>query len=135
MLSLPEIKNRIEQLAKQIDAPANLIPSYGTSKNIGDPFIDVDDSHYYYLALERDVKTINRQTSNFDELLYWVFQYITSTMALYYELNHRDPNSMNDFRRVKFAYQLELLEKLSPMWRKRREQEIEDMLKDHPYRK
>jgi hypothetical protein len=133
MLTLLEIRTKIEQLAKQINAPADLLPTYGTSKNIGDPFIYVDNAYYYYLAYERDVKTTNKQTSNSDELLYWVFESVTDSMAASFELANRSPNSKEDFRRVMFAHQLELLGKLSVEWKKKREKEILEILNRSPY--
>jgi hypothetical protein len=134
MLSLAEIKYKIEQLASQINVPANLMPTFGTSMNDGTPCIEVDDSLYYYSAVDRDVKTVNRQTSDFNELLFWVFHFITFLMAVHYEANNRVPNESHDYRKAMFAYQLVLLNKLSPMLRKRGEQEIAEILRNHPYR-
>ncbi len=134
MLSLIEIKYKVEQLANKINVPAKRMPTYGTSKNDGTPYIEVDDSYYYYLALERDVKCINRQTPDLEELLYWIFHDITFTMAMSYELEHRVSNVSRDHRKTIFAYQLDMLNKLNPLWKKRREQEIIDILKETPYR-
>ena len=132
MFSLIEIKQKIEQLAIQIDASANqMLPTYGTSKDDGTPYIEVEYSNYFYLAYDRDTKSINRKTQDIDELLYWVFAGVTFNMASSYASAHRDP-SIN-YRRIMFSHQLELLEKLNPLWRKRREKEIDEILKGSPY--
>ena len=131
MFSLIEIKPKIEQLASKIDAPVHIRPTYGTSKDEGTPYIEVDDSSYYFLARDRDTKTLNRKTQDIDELLYWVFEYITSSMASSYAVVHRD--SINNHRMVMFLHQLELLKKLNPLWEKRREKEIDEILKFSPY--
>jgi hypothetical protein len=131
MFSLTEIAQKVEQLAVRINAPSSKRPGYGTSENIGAPYIEVDDSNYYFLAFDRDVRTLNRKTQDVNELLYWVFAYITSSMSSSYASSHRDLNI--DYRKVMFDYQLELLEELDPVWRERREKEIEEILKNNPY--
>jgi hypothetical protein len=131
MLTFSEIKQRIEQLGDQIDAPTNLMPTYGTSKNDGTPHIEVSDSSYFYRALERDMVCINRKTSSIDELLFWVYQDVTFNMACSYELAHRD--SKVNSRKVIFSYQLGLLSLISIEWKERREDEIAEILKEHPY--
>jgi hypothetical protein len=132
MLKLDEIKKNVEILASQINAPANQMPTYHLSRDDGTPHIEVDAKNYYYIALERDRKIKNQQTDDVDELLYWVLRDITFNMATSYELAHREPKS--DPRKGIFSYQLDLLEKLNPLWKERRRREITEILKDHPYR-
>ena len=131
MFSLIEIKHKVEQLANLINAPGDKRPGYGTSENIGTPYIEVDDSNYYFLAFDRDIRTLNRKTQDIDELLYWVFAYITSGMSSSYASLHRDPK--NNYRRVMFSHQLELLERLNPLWKEQRGKEIDEILKTNPY--
>lgn len=132
MFSLSEIKQKTEELARQINAPLGKRPSYGYSERDGSPHIEVDDSSYYFLAFDRDVKTMNRKTQDFDELLYWIFSYITHSTASSYASTHRDPH--NNFRRAMFSHQLQLLEKLNPFWKNRMEKEIDEILKVNPYK-
>jgi hypothetical protein len=54
-------------------------------------------------------------------------------MASEYELHNRKPGE--DFRRVLFAKQLELFEKLNTGWLALKQKELEDILKQHPYEK
>lgn len=133
ILTLDEVQRRIEELAKKIDAPANLMPTYGASKNGGTPFLEVDNSSssYSYRAFDRDTTTMNRSTHDIDELLYWVFQDVTFSMASEYRARHRDP-AIN-YRKVIFSHQLELLEALDSRWRKLRERKIREILKQFPY--
>jgi hypothetical protein len=132
MLNLDQIKQRIEQLANQIQAPANIMPTYGFSKHDGTPHIEVNNLTYGYVSFERDVKTLDRKTSSFDIFLYWVFEYITSSMASEYAKTHRDPKV--DSRKVRFEHQLSLLEVINHDWKERREKEIAEILDISPYR-
>lgn len=131
MFNLVEIKQKVEQLAAQINAPSNKRPGYGVSETVGAPYIEVDEFNYYFLAFDRDVKTLNRKTQDVNELLYWVFAYITSSMSSTYASSHRDHN--NNFRKIMFSHQLELLDKIDPLWRARREKEIDEILRNNPY--
>jgi len=66
-----------------------------------------------------------------DELLYWIFEGITFGMAGRYELQHRVP--YQDFRRILFEHQLELIAKLNTKWKERREFEQKETLSRHPF--
>jgi hypothetical protein len=132
MLNLDQIKQRVEQLADQIHAPADVMPTYKFFKGDGTPNIEIDSRAYYYIGYERDTKVLDRQTSDLDVLLYWVFEHITSLMASDYVRTHRDPKV--DARRIRFEHQLSLLEAINRDWKERREKEIAEILKDYPYR-
>jgi Immunity protein 63 len=125
------IKQRIEQLAQQINAPANALPTYDLSRRDGTPHIEYADSFYYYISFDRNITALNKKTADIEELLYWVFQDVTFHMSSRYGSAHRD--SETDSRKVLFGHQLELLGALNPRWKERREQEIVEMLKAHPY--
>jgi hypothetical protein len=127
-----EIRQKINLLAKKIDAPKDLLPAFSFSERAeGQLSIEVDDLNYHLRAWDRDLLTINRQTPEIDELLYWVFELITFDMASNYEVNHRDEKI--DFRRKLFSYQLSLLEKLSPKWKGICQANISEILRNHPY--
>ena len=111
-----------------------ILPTYGTSKDDSTPFIEVNAPYYYYLAYERGVKCINRQTTKLEDLLYWVFQDITFDLAMSYEPEHRIPAASHDYRKAIFTHQLELLNSISLSWKKKREQEIAAIISDHPDR-
>ena len=62
---------------------------------------------------------------------YWIFQNVTFEMALTYGKKHQNPKL--DFRRVLFGYQLELLAQLNPSWKEKKQAEVNDILKRHPF--
>jgi hypothetical protein len=131
MITLNDVKNQVDQLAKVINAPGELLPTYGSSIDNAHPHIEIHGPSYHYIIIERGQEFENKGTFELDELLYWIFQDITFTMAHKYELEHRRPHA--DIRRLLFSYQLDLLNNLNKNWKKRYEQEVEEILKHHPY--
>lgn len=131
MRSLIEIQQLIDKLALQINPPAHVMPTYDNLRRDGTPNIEVGDSLYYYRAFDRGTLSLNRQTDNLANLLYWVFEDITSTMASDYVREH--PDSQINSRKARFEHQLMLLEKINREWKKLREKEIEEILKNSPY--
>lgn len=130
--TLEDIKVQVEQLAKLINAPKDMLPTYGTSRRDGTPHVEIVEEIYYYIAYDRDTTSMNRKTYELQELLYWIFENLTSLMGYAYGRIHRKPKV--DSRRLAFSHQLELLEKLNLEWKEKRQQEIEEILRSHPYR-
>ena len=129
MLDIDKVKQSIEQLTHKLHVPTRAMPTYGYSKDDGTPHIEVDDSTYYYICLDRGVRR-EQKTSELDTLLYWAIKDITWSTALDYATAHRDPKKK--FREVLFDYQLSLLELINHDWKKRVEQEIDEILKNSP---
>jgi len=73
---------------------------------------------------------INQTTSLF-EISYWAMNHITSWMSASYELKNRIKSQ--DSRRMMFENQLELLSVIGINYKKRRENEIDEILKYAPY--
>lgn len=132
MLTLTEIESRVKKQAAVIGAPAETLPTFGRSEQSGRPHIEVDSNGYHYVIAERGQELERHTTPDIDELLYLIFQWITFELAIKYELHHRIPG--RDVRRVLFAYQQDLLLRLSPAWSERRKSEHEQILQKHPFR-
>jgi hypothetical protein len=73
-----------------------------------------------------------RSAATEDELLYWLMDDVTTSIALEFELKNRIPGQ--DSRRQLFAKNLELLGKLSPEWARRKESEYAQVLSRSPFR-
>ncbi|MDR3577981.1 MAG: Imm63 family immunity protein [Anaerolineaceae bacterium] len=131
MLTLNDVKDQVDQLARVINVPGELLPTYGSSIDFAHPHIEIHGPSYHYIIIERGQELDNKRTFELYELLYWIFQHVTFSMASTYELEHRKPHV--DTRRLLFSYQLDLLNNLNKNWKKRRELEIEEILKHHPY--
>ena len=130
-LTLPEIESRVKKLAEAIVAPAETLPTFGRSQQNGRPHIEVDSGGYHYIIAERGQELERHTTSDIDELLYQIFQWITFELAVNYELGHRIEGQ--DIRRLLFEYQEHLLSQVSRAWGERRKQEHELILQKHPF--
>ena len=131
LLTLPEIKARVDELAKKIDASPNYLPIYGESRRDGHPHIEIGSEGYYYLAIERTVVCDRLITQNLDELLYKIFSDVTFVLSIEYELAHRVQD--HDCRRIIFQHQIELLEALSHDWSEREAARHQETLIQHPF--
>ncbi len=131
MLPLQQIQSQIESLAARINAPQNILPTYGRSEDFARPHIEADPRGFHYVIIERGEERHRATTSNLDDLLYLVFSDITHSLALNYELRHRIETQ--DSRRLWFAHQVQLLNTLSPSWAARQAKEQDRILKEHPF--
>jgi len=131
LLTLAELRARVEALAAVADVPADHLPTYGRSADYARPHLEVD-SAYHWVVVERGQEFERRTTRDPDELLYWVFDAAISEGAGKWELAHRVPGL--DTRRGRFARQLELMGRLDPRWRDRLAARLDAVLARHPYR-
>jgi hypothetical protein len=129
--SLEEIRSEVNRLAAQINAPDDLLPTYGYSRDFAYPHIEVDARGYHYVVVERGQEIERITTVELDELLYHVFEHITFELACKYELSRRVEHQ--DFRRLLFQHQIELLSALSPKWAEVEAQDHERILQQYPY--
>lgn len=132
-ITLAEIEQRIRELARSIDAPDWILPTYGHSEDGARPHIEVEETgRMHYIVVERGQEIERITLVDLDDLLYRVFQSVTFSLACQFELNHREPKQ--DFRRIMFAKQVDLLGKLSPKWADRDAERHAEILKNHPFR-
>jgi hypothetical protein len=131
-LTLSQIKYKVEKLARIIEAPEDTLPTFGHSEQTGRPHIEIDSRGYHYVIAERGTEFKRDTTSDPDELLYHIFKSTTFEIACKYEVEHR--NFEQDFRRILFKYQEELLWRLSPIWGERRMMEHAEILQQNPFK-
>ena len=129
---LDDIKKKVDELAEKISAPIEILPTYGYSRDLAFPHIEIDDSGLmHYLIIERG-QELNRKTTHcLDVLLYWIFSDITFSIACKYELSHRVENK--DSRRIIFDKQKELLGILSITWQEKENEKHKTILKNYPF--
>jgi Immunity protein 63 len=125
---LTRLRERAFELAAKIGASSDIIPPFGESRD--GSYVDYDGL-YRWIVRERGQEIEHRLTLDEDELMCWVFSEITFEMAALYEVGHRRPSQ--DSRRLLFQHQLELLAKLSPVWKTRCEQEQQEILAHAPF--
>ncbi|MCB2365949.1 immunity 63 family protein [Clostridium tagluense] len=89
-------------------------------------------SAYHYVISEKRQEIKHQVTKNLDELLYSTFKYITFEMACDYEVRNRMEGQ--DFRRLLFNKQLELINLISEEFSLLLKTEIEVILKKYPFK-
>ncbi|MDR3404347.1 MAG: Imm63 family immunity protein [Chthoniobacter sp.] len=131
MKALPEIEAEINRLAAKVGASGHVLPTYGRTEDGARPHIEADARGYHYVVVERGQELRRNTTPDLDDLLYHVFESVTFSLACDYELAHRVAGQ--DFRRVLFARQIELLSSLSPSWAGRESLDHQRILQQHPF--
>jgi hypothetical protein len=128
---IDSIRKIVYELGEKINAPLSLLSLPDQARGDGTPHVELKNNKYHYVSSERGTEFSRDETSDLDELLYWIFSNITSSMAYSFELSHRKSNQ--DSRRLAFAKRLELLETINPEWAGREAKEIEKVLSTNPY--
>ena len=128
---LRRLQLQVESFAHLISVPAYLLPTYGRSEDFARPHLEVNGDGLHFVVVERGQEQLRRTTRQLDELLYWVFDGVTFSMAVKYEARHRVPGQ--DFRRLLFQHQLELLQQLKLAWAERCGREMAAVLRQHPF--
>src|SRR5690242_7624190 len=77
--TLNSIRHDVDRLAAIISAPSEYLPTYGSSEQSGLPHIELtSDGLMHWVVCERGSEVTRRTTGDDDELLYWVFESVTS---------------------------------------------------------
>ena len=131
-VTLSELKERVKTLGERINAPKNLYPTYGYSMDGALPHIEIDDSgNMHFVVVERGQELERRTTAILDELLFWIFETMTFSMACTFELKNR--NYTQDFRRILFTRQEELLGCIDASWQEKEHTNHNLILAEHPF--
>jgi hypothetical protein len=132
---LMDIVDNVIRLAKRINVPNRLLPSFGASCDLGGewtPDIEVNSRGYHYIIRDERGQELNRYTTDSqNELLYRIFTKISHDMAFEFEFNIR--RGEQDSRRMAFAKQIEILSQINSEWAKRMTDEMEVTLAAHPF--
>lgn len=131
MKTLREIEADVNDLAVRIGASANELPSYGQSRDLAQPHVEVGDGQYHFVVVERGQEISRKSSASYDDLLYWIFANATHSLAFEYELKNRVKD--RDCRRIAFPKQIELIDKISPAMSIRLSKHIEAILQHAPY--
>jgi hypothetical protein len=134
-LTIEAIKTQVNEIAANIGVDMERRFAYGANppENTCDyPFIEVNNGGYRYVVTERGNIVEDKQTQNIQELLYWIFEPITSSCVYCKDIMKNKPHQWEQ-RRFAWKKQLELLEKISPNFKARLKIEIADILKESPF--
>ena len=133
LYSIATIRKKVREYGNKINAPTELLTVRASSNHLGTPHVEINGAGYHFIVCERGNELDRRTTKDIQTLLYWIFKLIVFKMASDYELQNR--KSGEDFRKVLFAKQLELFEKLDTRWLALKQKELEGILNEHPYDK
>jgi hypothetical protein len=131
MINKAILATKILDLASVISAPASMVPRIGVANDFAYPYILLDQNRFFYIVRERGEVLEQRETSDLEDLLSWVFQDLTFQMATEFERKNRAPH--HDIRRLLWEHQLQLLDRLRPEWRIERQRQIDQILKENPF--
>jgi len=129
MNSIDDVRKKVAELGQLINAPMNKL--YVFENNEEGYHLELHGDEYHYILSERGQELDRFVTKIFDDLLYKIFEHITSSMAFSYEFDNRVLNQ--DSRRIAFTKKIELMSAINESWRKKIEQEIAKILQNSPY--
>ena len=93
--------------------------------------VEIHGEEYLCVVVERGIERKRVVTKSSSYLKYLFLQSATHAAASSFAANNKMPGQ--NFRRLLFKHQLKLLRKLKPEWADRRQKEIDEILKEHPY--
>ena len=132
MDNLNWFRAEVERLAKVIGASSTDLPTFGQSEDFARPHIEYSGGQWHFVVIERGEEQARTTSTDPEPILYEVFDGITFTMACNYEFRSRRKGE--DSRRQLFDVQLDLLGRLSNEWRRRKREDFDSVLRDHPFR-
>lgn len=124
------LQKKMKKLGNIIGVPLEKYPNLEQS-NDAHPYIEIHGNHFWFIIKERDIVCIKKEFNTMEELLFEVFDNITFSMAMDYELEHRIDGQ--DCRRLIFEHQLDLMGKLNVQWKDKLQKKIHTILLEHPY--
>jgi hypothetical protein len=133
-LSLSEIKMYVNDMASRInvDMGKHFAYSYGYPENLYEyPYVEVHKDGYCFIVKDRGQITVEKHTQDIQELLYWIFEFVTFDIALDFAVKHPFPASWQQ-RRIMWKKQLELLNTISPGFKEQRRRDITEILAKNP---
>jgi Immunity protein 63 len=117
-VDLPErvdnLRQRVSDPAGVIGAPSSLLPTYVHSDDMARPHIEWEGNQLHLAVRERGSEISRKWTTDVDEMLYWIFDGVTSEMASKWAAQQRIEG--HDFRIPWFRRRLELMGSLSGRW-------------------
>ena len=132
MKSLSYIQAQVDRLAALIGASGyHGLPTYGPMKDNSRPQVEVDARGYHFVVVKQGQEQARFTTGDLDDLLFHIFQSVTFSLAIDYEVAHQIETQ--DCRRLAFQKQIELLAQLSKRWAEREAEEQMHILHVQPF--
>lgn len=130
------LRERYEALLQRLPRPRSPfhagLPTRPTHN--GDAHVEIVDGRLEYVVTERGAELQRRVAQDADELLYWLFDDVTATLAWHERSSWWARLRGHDPRRRKFRAQVALLARLDPAWAERKRRHHAEVLARHPFR-
>jgi hypothetical protein len=125
-MSISTIRNRYYKIARKLEAPSLHIQFATKSQHDGRPHVELIGAKLHYVRVERGHEFERRETSDPDELLFWLISDITWSMASDWELANRIEEE--DSRKQLFRKDIELMSIVNQDWADRKRIKYEKLL-------
>lgn len=132
-LSLSSLAAEFRSMAERLDVEPYYKAFHTSPQHDGAPHVEMRSGKFEFVVTERGSELERISGLDNDEVLYLLFEGITSIMATSYELRNRKPTG--DGRAVWFPYQEKLMAGLRPSWGVRLKAEHEQILQKSPFRR
>lgn len=132
-LDTVDLEKHILQEIKPIQELINLNSIHFAKNNSGSEegtYIFSDQQGYHFVYSERGSETKHNVTDNLFEITYWTINSLVSSVAL--DLLRKNINKVENQRQYIFEQELMLLELIGANYKKTREIQIDEILKENP---
>jgi hypothetical protein len=131
-VELDQINAIVAGMAARISAPSSLLPTYGSSEDMGRPYVEIDARGYHLIVVEKGVEQYRTTVRLRDDLLFEIFRGVASSMGFEFEMCQAQRDV--DPRRVAFDKALSILGMLNKDWEKRQKEHYDRVLVKSPLR-
>ena len=91
MENIETIREMVFSIGAKINAPMEDLVIRDRRADFGTFHLEIHGDEYHYIATDRGRVCVREIARDLDELLYFIFSYITSSMASTYELHPTTP--------------------------------------------
>ncbi len=131
VLNHQQVQEIINGYGRKIGLSANEVVLRNEPSGFGEPHLEISDDYYHYVICERGSELSRESFLNVDDFIYEFFEMVTSMLAGEYEQENRVIGE--DQRVIRFNKQIELMTQLNHEWRRKKEADIAETLKNSPY--
>ena len=114
-VTIDVIREEVLEYCRILDAPKELVHyavlGRENSTELGDPHIEIDEEGYHYVVLERGEENLRKTTKEYEELIYWIIEFIAYRMASTHAALQRLPP--DGFFKARKEKHLELLKEIN----------------------
>lgn len=125
---IDELRSEFERLCRRLKVRRVL---HETPQDNGSAHVEIADGAFHYVVTGRGSELERRTTRDRNELLYWLLSAVVFELASASGVRHRIKDQ--DFRRLLFAKEVEIMGTINREWAERKSEEIRRILSAHPF--